>query len=253
MKKSTIILILFPFLSFAQSKHKLTFEIESGIHSYSMNKLNSLYIDSFAIPNKSLNSTLKMGNSFNLAIKYKPINLFDIGLYGKYQYGKTKGNPELNFFDDIEQKIITHKGEYTLLANAISIGITNSWYISHLLKFQEKESKFLNRFHVATELNLGIGFSKVTSDIRYPTYKVVDFYSYHTSTDFQGHLAVKLEYDYVVKPIISSIGLKFGYQYFRTQSVQDKYSDKWLVLTEQETINLDFSGFFSSIYFSFGK
>ena len=254
MKKIVaIIYILFcALVGFSQNKDKLSFELGYGLNSFSMQNINQYYIDSFATKFNLLENHIKKGYNGFASVKYQPANLFDLGVYGNYQYGETIGNPIANETDNFGQIVTTHEGKFILKTEAIGIGITNSWYLSHLLKFEEKESKFLNRFRIATELNAGIGFSKVTSDIQYPTYKQATFYEFFTSTDFQGQIALKFEYDYTLKPVIGTIGFKVGYQYFKTKTVKDRYGAEWIVL-DQYPINLDFSSLYGAVYISFGK
>ncbi len=252
--KSFIIIISFLIaanVTFAQ-KNKLSFELGYGVYSYSMKNLNQYYIDSFATKFDLLENHIKSKYNGFASIKFQPNNLFDIGIYGNYQFGETIGYPKANEYDNFGQLITTHEGKFVLKTEALGIGLTNSWYISQILKFQEKENKFLQRFRIATELNGGGGFSKVTSDIQYPTNKQATFYEFFTSMDFQGQIALKFEYDYTTKQIISTIGIKIGYQYFKTKTVKDRYNEEWIVLDEYP-INLDFSGLFGAVYLSFGK
>jgi len=237
---------------YSQNKNKLSFELGCGVNNFSMQNLNQFYIDSFATKFDLLQNHIKKGYNGFASVKYQPSNLFDIGFYGNYQYGDTRSNLKFVSIDNFGNPNEIHKGTFLLKTEAVGFGLTNSWYISHLLKFQEKESKFLQRFRMATELNAGVGFSKITSDIQYPTFKEATFYEFFTSTDFQGQIALKFEYDYITKPIIGTIGFKIGYQYFKTKAVKDKYEDEWTVLN-QYPINLDFSNLFGAIYLGFGK
>jgi len=258
MKKSIIVIIIIlacVIKSNAQNyKNKLSFEFGYGINGYSMGKLNEFYIDSFAAkPNICLlKDKITSGQNFNFALRYQPTGLFDIGIYGNYQYGSSKHNPTFTERDDFGLPIKDHTGTYELKTQAIGVGLTSTWYVSHILKFNEKENKFLKRFHFGVELNGGIGFSKVTTDIRVSTLPIVSFYEYFTSTDFQGQAGLKFEYDFVKSPIISAIGIKGGYQYFRTQTVKDRLDRNWEVLG-QHPINLDFSGFYIGTYLKIGK
>ena len=70
--------------------------------------------------------------------------------------------------------------------------------------------------------------------------------------DSLSKIAIKYEYEYLNSPIIGSIGISVGYQYFVTNKLKDKYIEEWQV-KNSEAINLDFSGFYYSIYIIFGK
>jgi len=250
--KSLTLLLLFPFIGLAQNQDKLSFEIGGGKNIFAMASLNQYYVDSFALKNQMLDKGISSGNQFFIELKYRPNSLFDIGLYGNYQFGKTTGKPEQIITDDFGNQIGTRELDFILKTESIGFGISSCWYISHFLKFHEKESAFLNCFHMGVELNAGIGFSKAIIDLRDPEYTYASTYDYFTSRDFQGQVNLKFEYDYIKSPVISSIGIKGGYQYFKTKTLNDRQDNEWIVLGEYP-INLDFSGFFGSIYLTIGK
>jgi hypothetical protein len=236
-----------------QDKNKLSVEFAYGINSYAMSKLNEFYIDSFALkPHVNiLQEHIKSGQQFRLGINYKPVGLFDFGLYGSYQYGNSKSRPLLTETDEFGWPIKEHRGSFELRTEAISVGVNTTWYVSHLLKFQDKENT-LNRFHFGIELNGGVGFSKAVADMRYETYPIGSFYEYFTSRDFQGQVGLKAEYDFTKSPVFTALGIRFGYQYFRTKTVKDRLGRDWEVLG-QYPINLDFSGFYFGTYLKLGR
>lgn len=233
--------------------NRLSFEFGYGINSYSMGKLNEFYIDSFALkPHINvLQDYIKSGQQFRLGINFKPIGLFDFGLYGSYQYGNSKSRPILTETDEFGWPIQEHRGSFELRTEAISVGINTTWYVSHLLKFQDKENT-LNRFHLGIELNGGIGFSKTVADIRYETFPIASTYDFFNSRDFQGQVGLKAEYDFTKSPLFTTLGIRFGYQYFRTKTVKDRLGRDWEVLG-QYPINLDFSGFYFGTYLKLGR
>ena len=249
--KSLTLLFLFPFIGLAQNQGKLSYEFGGGKNTLAMTGLNQYYVDSFAVKNKILKNGISSGNQFFMGLKYRPNTLFDFGLYGNYQFGKTTGHPEFIITDDFGQVIGTRELEFILKTEAIGLGISNCWYISHFLKFQEKENKILNRFHIVLELNAGIGFSRASLDFRDPELIGGSTYNYFMSRDFQGQANLKFEYDYLKSPVISSIGLKFGYQYFNTHTLKDRNGENWVV--QNTLINLNFSGVFGMVYLGVGK
>ncbi|MFN3916504.1 MAG: hypothetical protein ACK4K0_02070 [Flavobacteriales bacterium] len=240
-------------ISAQDNQNRLSFEFGYGINSYCMGKLNEFYIDSFALkPHVNvLQEHIKSGQQFRLGINYKPIGLFDFGLYGNYQYGNSKSRPLLTETDEFGWPIQEHRGSFELRTEAISVGINTTWYVSHLLKFQDKENT-LNRFHLGIELNGGVGFSKAIADIRYETFPIGSFYEYFSSRDFQGQVGLKAEYDFTKSPLFTTLGIRFGYQYFRTKTVKDRLGRDWEVLG-QYPINLDFSGFYFGTYLKLGR
>ncbi len=250
--KTLTLLMLFPLVCFAQNQNKLSFELGIGNNNFSMKDLNQFYVDSIAVKNEMLDKGISAGNQFFMGIKYRPNSLFDIGFYGNYQTGKTAGRPKQILTDNFGNQIGTKEIDFILKTEAIGLGISNCWYISHFLKFQEKENKILNRFHIGLELNAGIGFSRASLDFRDPELIGGSTYNYFMSRDFQGQANLKFEYDYLKSPVISSIGLKFGYQYFNTQTLKDRNGENWVV-QGNTPINLNFSGVFGMVYLSVGK
>tara|TARA_R110002050_G_scaffold290233_4_gene443646 strand:+ start:6406 stop:7173 length:768 start_codon:yes stop_codon:yes gene_type:complete len=239
-------------IAFAQSKNKLSFELGYGLNTFLMQSLNQDYVESDIIPLKIFEKKIEHGSNFFLNLKFQPSNLFDVGGYGNYQFGSTSANPKMYVFDDLGQNVDTVIGDFVMKTEAVGLGVTNSWYISHILRFQDSKHSFLKNFRIATEFGVGVGFSKVTHDYQYPTLSSSSFYDFFTSQDFQGQVALKLEYDYLTNPIFGTIGLKFGYQYFKTKTVKDHHGKEWVV-GQVKPINLDFSGLFGSVYVGFGK
>ncbi|MCO5269637.1 MAG: hypothetical protein M9897_12165 [Brumimicrobium sp.] len=254
MKKALYItmLIIFNSLNIYAQKDKLSFSFGYGVNTYSMGNINEFYIDSFAAkPNVNmLNDNIKKGSQYQFSLLYQSNRHFDVGIYGSYQYGNSKSKPFVTEIDEWGFPIKEHKGTFELRTEAISAGISATWYIDGLLKWHEKETT-LNRFHFGVEVNGGIGFSKVLIDMRFPTLPFASSYDYFTSRDFQGQFGVKVEYDFTKSPIYTTLGIRLGYQYFKTNSVKDRLGEEWVV--NKYPINLDFSGFYFGVYLKIGK
>jgi len=217
-----------------------------------MSDLNEFYLENFAIPNRILDSKIEKGNNYFIEYKYQFNDLYDIGIYGNYQYGSTTGTPTFNQTDEFGNIIESFEGDFLLKADAYGVGITTNWYINHLLKFQDRDSKLLNRLKLAIELSGGIGFAEVISDFRAPhPFTLATSNSSFSSQDFQSQIALKLECDYLQNPLIGTVGFKMGFQFYKTKTVKDKYDEGWIAL--EEPINLDFSGLFGAVYIGFGK
>jgi hypothetical protein len=238
---------------FSQQTSKFSFEIETGYNSFSMNNLNRYYIDTFAKKNNLLEKKIEKGKSFTFLLKYQFVDLIDFGIYGNYQFGNSNGHPIFVRIDDFGNVIDKHEGNYDFKTEGLSVGLSNSFYISHLLKFRDKKNKFLNRLKLATEIDLGYGIAKATSILTYPTLEgSFPNISIMNSKDLQGKFSLKMEYEYLKNPIISSIGFKFGYQYFKTKTLKDYNSSDWRVM-DKYPINLDFSGIYASFFVNVGK
>lgn len=253
MKKSAIffLIVLISCTTFAQDKSKFSFEFGYGIGQVGMCKLNQFYIDSLAKTQKIFKDNIKTANHGFVCVRYQPSNLFDIGLYGNIQQAELKGNPIFYSSDEIGNTT-ANNGTSSLIIQSIGYGITTNVHINHILKWHEKESKFLNRSRLLAELRAGNAMSNATINIHYPTLAIASsYYRFHT-TDIAGQAALKFEYDYLDKVVISGIGLKIGYNYLNTKTLQNPYNEDWKVLNDK-TINLNFSGWFASIYLVFGK
>lgn len=250
--KLTPLLIIFVLFTFTQvsaqeHKNKLSFEFGYGINSFKMGKFNEYYIDSFTTPILNLaHNKITSGEHFRFGLNYQPCGLFDFGVYGSYQYGNTTANMTIFDTDINGFPIAEHRGKYNFKTEAMGIGLNTTWYLSHILKFQNKEN-FLRNLHLGIELNGGIGFSNVIYDIRFPTTLFIGETDKFSSKDFQGQVGLKVEYDVTKSPLISTLGFRCGYQYFRTQTVKDR-TGKEVSILGLYPINLDFSGFYVGAY-----
>lgn len=236
----------------AQNQNKLSIEFIAGMNEFKMNDFNQYYIDSFALNYDLLEGGISSGQQYSLSLKYQPIGLFDIGIYGNYQFGQTNGGSQIILTDEFGVPTGSYKTDLSVRLQSIGAGISTTWYVSHILKLHEKESSFLQRFHFGLILNGGVGFSRSIIDLRDPMYPQFSAYNYYSSTDFQGQIGLMAEYDITKNPIITSIGIKGGYQLQMTNTLKDRQGNDWVVLGEYP-VTLDFSGFFGAIYLKIGK
>lgn len=250
---------LFAFLAcshliFAQkNKNLIGFEFAYGGSTFAMKNLNRFYIDSFAAKPQIdlLQNRIEIGHQFRLATYFKPLPMFDVGVYGSYQFASSKANPIITETDPMGFPMKMHRGKFELRTEAIGVGIASTFYFSHFLKFQEKEST-LNRLHLGIEVNGGVGFSKAIFDLRYYTFPEASDFDYFNSRDFQGQAGIKVEYDFTKSPFFTTLGIRFGYQYFKTKTIKNRNGDEWVLLGKYP-INLDFSGFYFGTYLKFGR
>jgi hypothetical protein len=254
MRKSLMgaLVVVSNFVYAQEKKDALSFDFGYSINSYSMGKLNEFYIDSFAFqPNINLlQNKITKGQQYRLGLNYQPTGLFDIGIFGSYQFGNSTSNPLITQTDDWGFPIQEHRGNFELRTEAFGVGVSTTWYITHLLKFQEKENT-LNRLHIGIELNAGVGYSKAILDLRFETLSFASYNDFN-SRDFQGQAGLKVEYDFTKNPIFTTLGIRAGYQYFRTRTIKDRLDKEWVVL-DTYPINLDFSGLYLGAYLKFGK
>ncbi len=253
MKKSAIIflIVLISCTTFAQDKGKFSFEAGYGIGQVGMCKLNQFYIDSLAKPQGLFKDNIKTAKHGFIAMRYQPFNLFDIGLYGNIQQAELKGNPIFYSSDEIGNTT-ANQGTSSLLIQSVGYGLTTNIHINHILKWHEKESKFLKRSRLLAEIRVGNTISNATINIHYPTLPIASSYARYHANNIEVQAALKFEYDYLKKSLISGIGLKIGYNYLNTKTLKNPFNEDWKVLNDK-TINLNLSGWFASIYLVFGK
>lgn len=246
--------ILLYAIVFEAYSQKIIGEIGYGHNQFSMESINRYYMDSFAFQPQYnlLHEHIRTGKQVHINLAYRPSGSFDVGFYGNFQRGGTKGYPvetEYNFWGF---PVSYHRGCLELNTSAFSFGLSNTWYISHLLKFQEKETT-LNRVHLGIELMGGYGFTSIETDLYFPSLEDYErVFTKHTAQAFQGQFGLKIEYDFIKNPLITSLGIRGGYQYFRTGNVKDKVNEEWVVL-EKYPMNLDFSGLYFGVYLKLGR
>lgn len=241
-------------LSQTVSKDRLTFEIGIDQNQFEMSSLNRFYVDSFALQAnpKLLDKGITSGHSFRGSLIYRPVELFDIGIYGLYQFGVTDYNPQFIETDEFGMVVARPVGQFSIRTEAVSFGLTSNFFISHLLGFGEKNKKFLSGSHISIELQGGWGYSRVVADLQRPDQPMFSSYAFFTSQDFQGAIGIKYSYDITRNNLISSIGFRCGYQFFKTGTVEDRLGDEWVIQGENP-ITLDFSGLYYGITVGIGK
>jgi hypothetical protein len=252
--KHTLILILtlsITITTSAQDKGKFSCEFGYGTGQVAMCKLNQYYIDSLAKPQKQFKDDIKMANHGFACVRYQPGNLFDIGFFGSMMQSEIKSNPAFYSSDEVGNTN-SNQGSSSLLVQSLGYGITTNIHINQMLKWQEKQSTFLKRCRLLTEVRVGSSISSAIININFPTLPIANTYSRYHTNDFDGQIALKLEYDFFKCSMLSGLGLRVGYNYSNTKTMKDQYSEEWKVLNGK-AINLNFSGWFASIYLVFAK
>lgn len=235
----------------AQDKGKFSCEFGYGTGQVAMCKLNQYYIDSLAKPQNLFKDNVKMANHGFACVRYQPGNLFDIGFFGSMMQSEIKSNPVFYSSDEIGNTTV-NQGSSSLLIQSFGYGLTSNIHINHILKWYEKKSNFLKRSRLLTEFRVGSSLSTATINIHYPTLPIANNYFRYYANGIDGQLALKFEYDYLKEAMVSGIGLRVGYNYSNTRSMKNQYSEDWKVLNGK-AINLNFSGWFASIYLVVAK
>ncbi|PWH82905.1 hypothetical protein DIT68_13490 [Brumimicrobium oceani] len=237
----------------SQKIDRLSFQLGYGVNYFKMVDLNTAFSNGFLENELEMDDfEIKTGNSFEFNLLYQSIKLFDFGVYAGYQYTIKNSTPSSYKMNEFNLPIEECEGRYELRTEALTIGITNSWYIDQIVNNVEKDN-FLNRLRYGVELSAGIGFSKIISNLL-PAKGAVNQSEYfaYTSSDFQSQIGLKAEYDLTTTPIITSLGLRVGYQFLKTGEVRDAANQVWNV-NDQYPITLDFSGVYFGVYIKIGK
>lgn len=254
MKKITFLLLLFSTVTFAQIPfQQLSIEPSYSLASYSMKSINEHFIESYAQKFNLLDKTIHSGQQFGLNLNYRVNGLFNVGVYGMYQFGKSNGKNIMTYTDDFGNPTQTVECNcYELKTESLGTGISSTWYISYLLGFQDKDSSFLSKTHLGIDFNVGMAFSKAIIDTRFQNFTDASNYDFFNSQDFQGQIGVRFEYEFAQKPFISSVGIKTGYNYLRTKKLKDRLGQDWIV-ADEKPIHLDFSGFYFGVFLKIGR
>ena len=254
LKTILVCVLLCPALFSQIETEALSFEFGYGLNKYAMENLNQYFIDSITSQSnpKILDKKIEKGQKFAVSINYRPSKYFNVGLFSAYQYGSQNSTSNFKETDNFGNVIAQHERNYELKAEAISVGINSTLFLNALLKWDKKENSFLQNFRLGIGLNGGVGFSKVTSDMRSTSLPLASYYEFYESMDFQGQTFLDLSYYFSKSNILSSIGVKLGYQYFVTRTVRDRLDNNWVIQGEYP-INLDFSGLFFGTYIMIAK
>lgn len=241
---------------FAQtsSSGRLSFEFGFDQNQFKMHDLNQFYVDEFAsqVTPKLLEDGITAGQSLRLGLLYRPYDIFDVGLYSVFQSGMTSSNPQFTQLDEFGTIVANPIGLFSLRTEAIALGLSSNFFISHLLGFSEKNSRFLNGSNLSIELQGGWGYTRVVADLQRPDQPMFSSYNFFSSPAFQGAMGLKYSYDITRNDLISSIGFRFGYQFFKTGNVEDRLGNEWIIQGENP-ISLDFSGLYYGVIVGIGK
>lgn len=244
----TIISLFLTFQFFAQVNSKrLAFELNAGLNQFAMKDFNQNYIKVINQMSTDTPKEIKSGMKYQLSISYRPKGLFEFGLYGNYQFNASETVP-------IDYGLYSTNTKKRLIrADAISFGVTSTFYVSHLMKMHEKLDSS-NRFHFGVDVSGGVGFSSLFTAVNfYYIEQTSPWYSQQKSQGFQGQIGLRFEYEFLKKPVFSSVGIKGGFQFFKTTMLKNYLGESLTVYGGSEEIYLDFSGLYFGVYLKLGK
>lgn len=249
LKQLLFVLICYSNFSFAQISDKGLLQVQYGFdhHQFAMKKVNESYIDSFVNalnpPEKAEN--ISSGNGWYTRIRYKPTKLFSLGFSASLQKGQTKSSlvfTETNMFGDTI-------GEYystnEFIVKGVTVGFTGSFYFSELFL---RNNQLSEKFRIGAEVDLGLTYSKAIIDIRGE--KIYNYELFISQSNYLN-LGLSAEYDVFSSPIITSFGIRGGFQFYKSGVLKDRLGDDWDV--KNQLIELDFSGLYFGAYLQLGK
>ncbi len=233
---------------------KVQFSIQNN--SYEMSDLNAFLTDPNYVDNVLYSTTPKdqvtSGRLYTLSLSVYPQPFFRIGLYGSYQSGGIDRSSYFTYMNS-SSELETVNFNYKLTTDALSAGICSGIALNDLLHFTEKESTFIKNLGLELYLQFGMGFSRLR-DVLTLDYTDFEFmYYYHKSSDVQFDAGVGLDYPLINNDFFTEIGVKCGYQYFKTGFISNSNSDIIPNTGGEVKLTLDFTGIYFGAYLTFGK
>lgn len=248
-----IFFVFLNYISFSQ-QGKLDFNFTYAIQQGKMTSLNAYLHDSNY--DKAMlfkeNSYLQNINKYYGQINYQFWKNVNFGLYGCYQQSGVLVNHKFPVFDPIENTTTEFSYNYELIASNTSFGLSSSILYNEIFNFRGK-SNFLKRLIVKNVFNLGMSYSALRSSQVGITPEKYEYNEYDfTDIHLNGDLSLNVNYEFLRKPILSSLGVCFGYQFNKSGIVRNIVGQS-LRMSDDTSVNLDFSGLYFGLNLSIGK
>jgi hypothetical protein len=235
------------------SNERISFSFEYARHHYAMDSLNEYYFDFMINEFKTLNKKISSGNFFALHFAIRPTKMMELGIKPYFQYGISQHTSFFPFFAD-SQEPIDSPVLASVTTRSFGIQISTSLYVQELLS-KQINGCVLSRFAYAPELNFGIGFNSFfgySQFLDFPYFNDSEHAVLFKNTSLFSQVGLKLEYAVSQKAMITAIGFRAGYQFFKTGTILRESGDEMLTPTGRVS-HLDFSGFYYGIYLKLGK
>ena len=251
MRLSIVILLFLPQLLIAQTKGNISFGFEYSNVFSKMDMVDSYLADtslfSSSFYDKPQTNTLSNTNGIGFEIGFQPTTFQDIAIGLNYQFSYINRTPRIQYADPVfPDQNIDYRGKYTLFNEAISLNLMSRTYFSNLLDFKNAKSDFLKKLIIASELSLGLGYSKLKSEIGFE-YPTPTYLKQHNRSALASRMEFALILGYKLKEhlIISSLNFKIAYQYYKSQTLKNKGDEVYKIdfNGESKPMSLDFSGF----------
>lgn len=198
------------------------------------------------------NSYLQEGNKIQGQLDYQFAKYFNLGVFTSYQFSGLIVNHQFFVYDPIENSTTKYAYDYQLFTKNISCGISYSIVYHEIFNFRNK-GNFLKRCIIKNVFNWGLAFSTLRSSqvgIMPMKYELNEFD--YKSVHLNGDVSMNVNYELIKKMFLSSIGIRFGYQ-FNKSGIVKNIIGQTLLLSNDSSVNLDFSGVYLGLNFSIGK
>lgn len=253
MKRYNILLIILlvgmSSFSFSQVKSNLSVTASYSVNKFKMSSLNAVVADKL-LDNFS-DEKMKTGQSWQAGLSYQFTKMWDFGIYGGYQFSTQTSNPSYYKLNEYSLPIEECFGLQELRVEALSVGINSTVYLSQLFQ-NDQTNSFFKRLHWGPELSLGMGFSKFANDVQPPEHVLeTRMRRSYSGNSVQSQVGLKVEYSFLQSSVFASLGVRGGYQFFKTNALTDQMGNEWKI--ENEKVKLDFSGFYLGVYLKLSK
>ena len=256
MMKSAINFIVFLFVQtvlFAQVQ-KMNFNFSIGKQFGKMESINLFLKDSNFDKNTLLtdDSYLKSINKFEGDLTFQFVKNFNLGVYSSYSSSTVNFIHSFPVYNPDDYTTTQFKYSYDLMATNFTLGVIGSLLYNELFNFRQNEG-LSKRIILTNSFMLGISSSYLRSSqvgltpIKYE----LNEYNYN-AVNLCGDLSMDLNFEYLKRPILSSIGLSFGYHFNKTSILRNR-ANQTLELSDQTSVNLDFSGIYVGANLTIGK
>lgn len=251
--KNVIIIILLPFTILSQNHNTFRIEFNTDFRGFEMGEFNQrindpAYIDKFYY-DELTHISLTEGLNFEMSVFYRPFQFISFGVYGGYQSGKTERDIRviLNQYD-IYTPNDTFPGKRMFEVQSINAGLNASLLFNEMGFWKSRPQ--LARFEASLNLQIGIGWASFNTYDSFEGLIDNDIRRFYYSSGLQLISTLKIGYLLTKGKYLSSVGLKFGYQYFQTSDLQSE-GDAYYPYNRKT--KLDFSGFNVGLYLSIAR
>jgi hypothetical protein len=245
-----LLLLILPNTLFSQTTGEIMFSFGFGKIKSKMGIVNDYLLDqsyfSSDFYSKPQTNLLNSTNCYSFRIGYKPLKFQDFGFDLSYFYAEIERTPRIQYDNPFfPGQLLDYEGKFHLFTNSSNISFVTKTYFDQIFGFKKTSNPILNKITFASELKLGVGFSKLIEETGFqnltPSYLQKKNLS---SKDFISEFGFIIGYDLNKSTVISSLNLKIGYLFFKTKTLKDRINKEYQVEINgiQKPMRIDYSG-----------